>query len=119
MTMYASAAHACQIQASCMVARVWSKLGKSRMSPLQLTTMDAATTKPQNHTFSIPLKRPDGTCSPRRKKAGIFTIQRQSYERHRLSFAHITTMTSTETMKNGATKLCRFLHSAVSQANSV
>ena len=110
---------ACQIHASCITARVWSKFGNSRITPLQLTTMESPITPSQNHAFSPALKRPDGMCSPRVKNAQALRNHCQSYARGRLSRSHMKIIAITDAMKIGAMKLCRFLPSAVNQANRV
>src|SRR3954468_10301052 len=117
--MYTSAAQACQIHASCMIARVWSKLGKSRMRPLQVTMMLSTTTPPQNQTFSPPLNLPEGMCLPLAITATAPSRNFRSYALGRLWRTYSTIIAATETMKIGATKLCRFLESAVSQPKSV
>src|SRR5215208_1274562 len=116
---YSSAAQACQIQAFCITARVWSKLGNSRIRPLQITITLSTTTPPQNQTFSPALNLPDGTCLPRAITFQALARNWKSYDFGRLCRTNSSTMAMTETMNKGATKLCRFLDSAVSQANRV
>src|SRR2546421_11275283 len=102
-----------------MVWGVWSKLGNSSTRPFHAMTMLSSSTPPQNHTFSPPLKRPEGMCSFFRKNAHERRNHVQSYERQRLSRAQMTTIAATETMNSGAMKLCKFFENCVSQANSV
>jgi hypothetical protein len=70
--------------ACCIASRPWFQLGKSRIRPVTLMVIPRITTPAQNHSFSMPLKRPEGSSWPENMPPKR-VIQRTSPLRHRLS----------------------------------
>src|SRR5712664_4005011 len=62
--MPSSAEIRCTRFACCMTRRVWSKFGKSRMSPVTTRITDRKQGSTQNRIFSPALKRPEGASLP-------------------------------------------------------
>ena len=97
--------------ACCIVSRSWSKFGNSMISPVTLMITPSSTTPIQNQPFSPKLNRPEGTSSPLNRPPAL-AIHWASLECQKLSLTNTMIVSSRLRMKNGPTKLCRFLASA-------